>query len=154
MGFKLRKNESASAGIRRIARELIDDSVGQIAEGKADTRETVHELRKQLKKLRALFRLVRGGVGDEVFDRDNTAARDLGRRLSAARDAAVRVSALDHLQKSFPEEFPSGETAALRRRLVARQRAALRRVRGGGNLAAVARELGELRLRVRAWPGL
>ena len=98
------------------------------------------------------FRLVRGGLGEDVFDRDNGAARDLGRRLSAARDAAVRVSALDTLQKSYPEEFPSEEIAPLRRRLLSRQRAALRRVRSDGSLAAVARELGELRLRVRAWP--
>jgi CHAD domain-containing protein len=152
MGFQVKKNESASAGVRRIARELADEAVDLIENKKEDPEDTIHELRKQLKKFRAVLRLVRGELGDEVYKRDNVAARDLGRKLSPARDAGVRVSSLESLQKTYPKEFPAEEMAPIRKRLEMRHRAAVRRVGGGPALPAIARELKALRRRVRAWP--
>jgi CHAD domain-containing protein len=95
---------------------------------------------------------VREGLGDEVFRRENLVLRDLGRKLSPARDAAVRVSALDLLQKTYTEEFPAKDMAPIRKRLLGRQRSALRRVRNRPSLSRIARELRDLRRRVRAWP--
>jgi len=40
MGFKVKKNESVSAGTRRIARELVDEAVELIKE-KEDPAETI-----------------------------------------------------------------------------------------------------------------
>src|SRR5215471_7522066 len=152
MGFRLRKNESASAGVRRVARELIDGAIERIGDRKADFEETVHEVRKELKKLRAILRLVRGELGDEAFDRENTAVRDLGRRLSRARDATVRIGVLGRLREAFPEDFPPRGTGPLSRRLVARRQAALALLRRGRELGAIATELRVLRRRVRTWP--
>src|ERR1700754_513291 len=116
MAFRIKKNESASAGVRRVAEEPIDGAVGLIEKEGSAPAETVHELRKELKKFRAVLRLVRDEAGDEVFQRDNGAARDLGRKLSPVRDAAVRVSALDRLRKTFEKDFPADEIAPIRKR--------------------------------------
>src|SRR4030095_12488027 len=87
--------------------------------------ETVHELRKRLKKMRAVLRLVRDELGEEVFDRENGVLRDLGRKLSPARDATVRVSALDLLRKEKGRGLSSRDFSPLRKRLVARRHAAV-----------------------------
>jgi CHAD domain-containing protein len=153
MAFRLKKNEGASAGVRRIAREAIDEAIEVLEDRKAEPAETVHELRKQLKKIRAIIRLVRDELGEKVYRRENRALRDLGRRLSAARDAAVRVSALDLLrEKKDGGRLAADEVAPIRKRLAARRREAVRRVRRSAALPAIERELRNLRRRVRAWP--
>jgi CHAD domain-containing protein len=152
MGFKLKKSESVGAGIRRVAREEIDAALELVEDRKADPEETVHELRKHFKKVRAVLRLVRDDLGEETYRRDNAAVRGLGRRLASARDAAVRVSALDRLRSEEEKDFPADRASALQRRLAARYRAALSRLRRGSTLGTMRRELEDLRQRVRAWP--
>src|SRR5262245_12167592 len=51
MGFTLRKNESAAAGLRRIAEEEIDTALELLAHARTNPEEKVHELRKQFKKI-------------------------------------------------------------------------------------------------------
>src|SRR5262245_20629685 len=152
MGYKLKKNESAGVGIRRMAREGLGEAIDLLEDGRAGASERVHELRKTFKKIRAILRLVREELGDEVYQRENLLLRDLGRGLSPARDAAVRVSALDLLQKTYAEDYPEDEMAPIRKRLVRRKRSALGRVRSRASGSRIARALRDLRRRVRAWP--
>jgi CHAD domain-containing protein len=78
--------------IRRIAVERIEHALAQLRRGGEGRHEGVHEARKDFKKLRALFRLVRPVLGGD-HDRWDRTARDLGRRLSEARDReAARVA--------------------------------------------------------------
>src|SRR5262249_44117590 len=53
--------------------------------------------------------------------------------------------------KKYADDFPSG-LGPVARRLVARRRTALRRLRAGTELTAIERSIGELRDRVREWP--
>ncbi|HKN40971.1 MAG TPA: CHAD domain-containing protein [Acidimicrobiia bacterium] len=62
-----------------------------------DPDEAAHDARKRAKKLRALLRLVRPELGDDVYRRENRALRDAARRLSPVRDAWVLVETLDGL---------------------------------------------------------
>ena len=151
MGFKLRKSEGTGAGARRIAREEIDEALDLLKDRKAKPDETVHELRKHFKKIRAVVRLVEDELGDQIASRDNKALRDLGRRLASARDASVRVSALKRLRETYGKDFPAG-LSPIEKRLAGRYRAALGRLRRRPGLAVIRRELDELRKRVRAWP--
>src|SRR5262245_49986710 len=92
MSFELRIDEALPDGIHRIAekvRECVDGS------SKASRDEMVHEARKGLKKLRALVRLVRPGVGGKLYRRENIAFRDISRPLTEVRDAKILVEALD-----------------------------------------------------------
>jgi CHAD domain-containing protein len=102
--------------------------------------------------MRAVVRLVRDELGEEIFRRENGVLRDLGRKLSAARDATVRVSALDVLQKKDGRRSFAKDISPLRKRLVASKREAVRRVRDTATLADIQTELRALRRRVRAWP--
>jgi CHAD domain-containing protein len=150
VAFRLKKNEAASAGIRRIVSEEIDEAIKLVEDEKTDPAETIHELRKHFKRMRAVVRLVRDELGDEIYRRENGVLRDLGRRLSPARDAAVRVSALDRLQEK--DGVSKADVAALRNKLVLQHRAAVRRVHTPTSLDAIRRELSGLRRRVRSWP--
>lgn len=152
MAYKLKKNESASAGIRRIAREEVDEALELLEDKDADPEETVHELRKHFKRIRAVARLVRDELDEETYRRDNDSLRALGRRLASTRDAAARVSALDRLRETYEKDFPTDGVSLIRKRLVARHRAATGRLRRGSSLSVIARELNDLRRRIRSWP--
>src|SRR5262245_12990590 len=117
MGYTLRKKESASAGVRRIAREELDAALEKLDGARRDSDELVHELRKHFKKVRSVLRLVRAEIGEEIFARDNGELRALGRRLAPARDASMRASALQNLRKRYTDDFPSSGLGPIARRL-------------------------------------
>ncbi|RZJ82697.1 MAG: CHAD domain-containing protein, partial [Massilia sp.] len=88
MGYSWsQQDESVGAGFVRIATEqlakaaLNADAVGDPPAGR------IHAARRNCKRLRGLFRLVRSDFAD--YDRANAAVRDAADRLSAVRDAAV-----------------------------------------------------------------
>lgn len=95
----------AAADVARIRRHLADPDL------EADA---VHDLRKSVKKLRALLRLVRHGMPD-VQPAENVILRDAARLLSGRRDAAVRLATYDRLIGADP----APALLALRAHLVA-----------------------------------
>jgi CHAD domain-containing protein len=56
-----------------------------------------------MKKLRAVLRLARDELGDDVYRRENECFRDAARQLSGVRDADVMLGTLKGLDGSFPE---------------------------------------------------
>jgi CHAD domain-containing protein len=152
MAFKLKKNESAASGIRRVVREEIDDALELVKKGPADPETAVHELRKHFKRIRAVLRLVRDELGEEVYEREDGALRELGRRLAPARDASIRASSLDRLREAYEKDFPGDGVAPVKKRLAARRGAALRPLQRKPAFSPIGRELETLRRRVPAWP--
>jgi CHAD domain-containing protein len=107
MAYVFEAREALNAGIRRIAAEEVQAAL-EALHGSGDPDERIHEVRKSLKKLRALLRLARRELGEATFSRENGCFRDLGRRLSAARDRAARRESFAKLLGDFglnPEEF-------------------------------------------------
>ncbi len=152
MAFKLKKNESAASGIRRVVREEIDEAFELLKKGPADPETAVHELRKHFKRIRAVLRLVRDELGEQVYDRENGALRGLGRRLAAARDASIRASTLDRLREAYEKDFPVDGVVPVKKRLESRRGAALRPLRRKPAFSPIGRELVTLRRRIPAWP--
>lgn len=151
--FRLRRGEPAPDGIRRIARGQIDEALDRL-EGRSgeDLGASVHGARKGLKRLRATVRLVRGELGAEAYRRENTAFRDVGRRLAGARDAQVLVETLDAIRAHYPAEVPAGAAGRLRLILAAEHEKAQQRL--GADEHAVAEAVGELQAahaRVATW---
>ncbi|MDB5321685.1 MAG: hypothetical protein JWN40_3316 [Phycisphaerales bacterium] len=149
MAFELQNNESVEAGVRRIVDEQLENALEELRS--ADPRKAdaaVHSARKRFKRIRAVVRLVRKGLGPEVFERENASFRDAGGTLAEARDAAVLIQTLDALKASVePAVF-----ATARKRLLARRRAVRKRVLTGGNgLETVARTVEEARQRAADW---
>ncbi|HEX6460795.1 MAG TPA: CHAD domain-containing protein [Thermoleophilaceae bacterium] len=103
--FKLHMREPVADGIRRIARGQIEEVLDRL-EGRTDEGfgTAVHESRKSLKRLRAIVRLVRDEVGDDVYRRENACFRDVGRALSGPRDAHILIEALDSLTERYSDE--------------------------------------------------
>ena len=143
--FQLGRGEPAGEGLRRIALGRLDHALAELREG-ADRAVAVHEARKDLKKTRAIVRLLRARLGTDLYRRESAAFRDTGRSLSGARDAQVRLDTLDKLVDGGGVD--SDGVAELRRRLeVARDAAA------GGEVPdrRAAAELEQAQVRVREW---
>ena len=121
MKYRLKQSESVPEGVRRMAAEQLDKALEHLAcqDGKRD--KHIHEARKATKRLRALVRLVRRDLGDEVFALENQCYRDAGQRLSGLRDATVLVETLDRLVKSLGKDVPKSRFARVRTWLVERR---------------------------------
>ena len=136
--------------VRRVARGRIDHALDELL-GKSDStrEEAVHEARKDMKKLRALLRLVRGELGDRVHRAENACFRDVARELSGVRDADVMLATLGDLEERYGD-LP-GAASRLRPALVAhRFRMSTASLTPASK--TVAETLGEARERVADWP--
>jgi CHAD domain-containing protein len=99
--YYLKDSEPPAAGIERIALGRIQNALAELrGDGSETFAESVHEARKDLKKLRSVLRLIRDEIGDELYRRENERAREAGRRLSGARDAEVKLETVDALRKA------------------------------------------------------
>lgn len=151
--YRLLAEETAADGIRRIARGQIDLATGRLdGAGGKDLDKAVHEARKAFKRLRALLRLTRGELGDDVYRHENEAFRDAGRRLSGARDASVMGETLEALVARHREELPAGAFGGLRSALDAEADTARGRlIEGSADIRGLVAELGAARIRVATW---
>ncbi len=150
MAYRLDARETLPQGIRRIVREQLDGAVDGLRAATGDERDgAVHDARKRLKKSRAVLRLVRDEVGSKTYERENQALRDVGRSLSASRDAAVLVEAVDGLGKHVP--LARRSLAPLRGVLEQRRRETAGRALDDGALAIAADEIQEVCARVEGW---
>ena len=121
--FRLRSDEPLGKGIARMAHGRIGhalDELGGATDSSPDV--AVHEARKDVKKLRALLRLVRSETPRRVRRRENAALRDVGRSLSGVRDADVMLATLADLEESFSGDLPPEVTGPLREQLEAHRR--------------------------------
>ncbi|HVZ41931.1 MAG TPA: CHAD domain-containing protein [Candidatus Kapabacteria bacterium] len=84
-------------GVRRITRELADGVVARLRTEVDDIDDATHAARVGFKRLRALLRMVRGGLDRDVRVQENIRFRDSARRLSAARDTVVMVETFQNL---------------------------------------------------------
>lgn len=95
----LKKAEPLTTGYRRIAFECLDTALGAI--DAPDGRDAaIHTIRKQCKQLRALIRLMHSGSAAERRQECHF-FRDLGRSLSALRDARVALDVHARLIEQF-----------------------------------------------------
>lgn len=121
MSYRLTTHETLGAGIRRIAREQLEAAlckIGNPSRGKEI--EAIHDLRRHIKKTRALLRLVRGEIGKQVYARENGQLREVAREFSNLRDAGVRLQVIERFRHVVGEENAFSVTAdALERELVA-----------------------------------
>lgn len=88
-------DRTLARGTRRIALEQIDRALDQIDRPGVPQGEAVHEIRKSVKRLRALLRLVRPGLAEHAAL--DALLRDAARKIAALRDAAVLLHTLDAL---------------------------------------------------------
>jgi CHAD domain-containing protein len=144
--YRLKRGEPLPEGIARVARGRIDHAIDELSGAVGSSpEEAVHNARKDMKKLRALLRLVRGELGGSVYRRENACFRDAAAALAGLRDADVMLVTLEKL------ELDEAVSGPLRQALEAHRL----RTGGGGHQQAAGEPieiLSDARARVVDWP--
>jgi len=151
MAYRLERDESVIAGLKRVVRDEIESASAHLAGLKKTSRdEAIHEARKSIKKVRALLRLAGrelGGTGT----REDRRLRDIGRRLSEFRDAFVMIDTFDGLKRKYRRETARKlgpvRTGLIQRRTESRREEEMRIV-----LEHASAALAQASRRVAAWP--
>jgi CHAD domain-containing protein len=107
MAFRFENYETPIDGLRRIASERLEQAIAAAEIRPRPNPEDVHEIRKDLKSLRALLQLARGHLVKATRGQENVVLRDAGRTLSGSRDAAALFQALEKLFGT--QDRPKGE---------------------------------------------
>lgn len=119
MSYQMVSDETVSHAVRRIAREEIDDAIHEIENPRTDTHKTVHQVRKNCKKIRGLIRLVRPYIPD-AHQVENAWYRNASKRLSYVRDAQALIDTYDRLMDQYGEEVDRQSFGPVRRKLTLR----------------------------------
>jgi CHAD domain-containing protein len=150
LSFQFKADLSTAKNVRRLARKQIDKAL-EASEG-PDPEKAVHDVRRRLKKLRALLRLARPGLGRKTFRHENACFRDAGRLLRDVRDARALISALDNLTARFAKEVALQPFMEVYEGVQLRLREITQRVLDEEKgLEKVAEVLGDARRRVKRW---
>ncbi len=165
--FGLLADEPPAEGLRRIALGQLDIAIEQLCVQNGDSPgEAVHEVRKALKRLRALLRLLEDELGSQLVASEQSVLGDAADRLAGARDAEVMVQTLEALLHRNPRQLASRRGVGELRTHLARERVrASRRVTaqadGAGSRgrdgdwsaepSRTARDLIAMRERVNRW---
>src|SRR5215475_14207002 len=128
MSFELKPGQSARKNVRRIARKQLDDALEQLTGTVGARDEAVHEVRKSLKKVRAVLRLVRRAIGEATYRAENTCFRDTARPLTEVRDARILIETLDNLIEHFKGHVVGRSFDDVRKAMEANLRAVRKRV--------------------------
>ncbi|MFB6167677.1 MAG: CHAD domain-containing protein [Haloferacaceae archaeon] len=92
MEYTIQSDEPVSDGVKRIVRGKVETGIDHV-DGEMDPHETVHEVRKRCKEVRAALRLVRTVL--PTYSTENAHYRDAARRVSEIRDAQALVETFD-----------------------------------------------------------
>lgn len=107
-------DSSFGDGLAAAARSVIADGRQALTDPELSDPETVHEVRKALKRWRALMRLLARPLGEQA-DQMRSEARELMRAIAGARDAQSALDALNDLRKvDLPISATSIETIRAR----------------------------------------
>lgn len=151
MPYRLKRKERVDHGLKRIALEQLKRAQRECEDRDLDNDTKVHQVRKRMKKQRALLRLMKDRLGDKPFRRENQRARSLARRLADARDTQVMLDVATALAGDDPALAAAGFE-----RLQAHLQSAIDRHRGQADLDThlqrSRKELVEMQRDIPAWP--
>ena len=94
----LRPDLAVGEALRDVAHDILSDARTAIESPDNSDAVAVHEFRREMKRWRALLRLLEPFLGEESEDLQTT-ARDLARDLGGARDPQSALDALDDLKE-------------------------------------------------------
>ena len=105
MAFAVKKKESVRKAVKRLGRRRMAKALGALEH--CNRLDAVHNVRKDIKRVRALLRLVRGAMAKADYRRATDLLREAAGYLGAARDAHVKLNALADLASQFEHELPA-----------------------------------------------
>ncbi len=161
MPFRFKKKESVARAVRRLCCERLDEALETLE--KVERLDAVHNVRKEIKKLRSILRLMRRDIGRDTYSRHTEVLREAARLLMDFRDAQVKLNAFDSLAKHFRRNFSASQFAPIRSALAKECLVAQKKLRK--SMAPLKRilsrsrnQIGDLKIKGRGWkaiaPGL
>lgn len=144
------RDGSFGGGLGAAARSIIADARRAIADPELSDAEAVHEVRKALKRWRALMRLLAHALG-EPADQMRVEARELMRALSGARDLQGAMDAVADLRKGEHGLSPTS-METMRKRLTELRGAAEATGFNGETREKISRYLDYATLTLERWP--
>lgn len=153
MSYKFKAGETVATGIKRITKEELDSAIaGLKGQTPDDPPEVVHDVRKRLKKVRAVLRVVRYEIGEETYQKENICFRNAGRKLSSVRDAQVLIETVEKLEEYFSKIVVTDAFSEVKDILVLhRQNKEQELLQGEQRMEEVAAVLEKARKRVSDW---
>jgi CHAD domain-containing protein len=107
--YRLKSEEGAAEGLRRIATGRAEKALERLAVVDEESlAAAIHGARKDLKKLRAVLRLIRKELGRDLFKAESRRYRDAGRLLAGSRDAEVKLETLRALRGELDDNLAAG----------------------------------------------
>ena len=103
MPFRFKKSESPAKAVRRVTRERIGVARERLRHGGHSA--AIHDVRREIKKLRAVLRLARNGGGQAKYRKSVKALREAAGYLAAPRDARVMLKAFEKLAGRDAQQF-------------------------------------------------
>ena len=154
MPFRIKRSETPAKGLRRVGRERVGAALDCLRQpGRPGA---VHGARKEIKKLRALFRLVRGEIKVRTYRKGVKALRGAAECLAATRDARVMFRAFEKLTGRR-----AGQFAHIERALDKHARKEARRFRKDHSvvlaerlLRKTHRRVGNWKIKLSGWPAI
>jgi CHAD domain-containing protein len=95
--LSLREKENFSDGIHRILDALHDEGAKHIL-ARSRQHISVHELRKNIKKIRAILRLIRHEIGNDKYHELNKLYRELAGEIAILRDDTSQIELLEGMR--------------------------------------------------------
>lgn len=111
MAYRFKLSEPFEDGVRRVGLQQIDRALQHLQSREAPA-VAVHATRKGLKRIRALLRLAKPGLGDNVYKLENARYRDIARLLSDQRDGVVVMETVDKFESAASGRTKSAFMAA------------------------------------------
>lgn len=102
--FEIRKRESFEQGTHRMLEQL-NSEIARLMIAGSRVHISIHEARKNVKKLRAILRLARHEIGKEKYSELNTFYSGVGQQVALLRDDTSMVE----LFENFKENIKSPE---------------------------------------------
>jgi CHAD domain-containing protein len=162
MAYRLDTAEDLSTGLRRCAREQLEQAVHRLESGAAeDPASALHDARKALKKVRSVLRLSRSATKPGQRRRENARLRRIAHQLGRAREADALLDALQRVDDRYAGQLPEATIMAVRQRLTHERDQARSELvesdipaRAADDLRAAAARVDEWRLDDAGWASL
>jgi CHAD domain-containing protein len=147
--YAITNNEEFSDAVHRILTEQVNYIIS-LAPTTDDYKVKVHEIRKALKRIRAVLRLIRSDIDERIYTSENVFFRDVSRQLSSVRDLHVFKEAFDTLCEMNPNKLNNGQVHGLNTYFLNQIDAAQDLLSEGGKWQALVREMEAVQTRLNS----
>ena len=116
MSFELQRNQSLGENLSRLAHRRIEHALSCF-QTEDDESVAIHSVRKDIKKLRALLRLVRKCLEKGEYRRSMADLRSAADIFAAVRDAKVRNDTFSSLIDKYGDQLPAAASRKMKQQL-------------------------------------